>query len=64
MQAADLRITPKTRLLFLNSPHNPTGAVLRRDEIEALGRLAVHDLWILSDEVYEEMVYTGTAIRN
>lgn len=63
MQAADVaeRITPKTRLLFLNSPHNPTGAVLRRDEIEALGRLAVeHDLWILSDEVYEEMIYTGT----
>ena len=37
MQAADVaeRITPKTRLLFLNSPHNPTGAVLRSDEIEA-----------------------------
>lgn len=63
MQAADVaeRITPKTRLLFLNSPHNPTGAVLRREDIEALGRLAVeHDLWILSDEVYEEMVYIGT----
>lgn len=60
MQVADVaaRITPKSRVLFLNTPHNPTGAVLRRDEIAALGRLAVeHDLWIVSDEVYEELVF-------
>ena len=62
MQAEDVaaRITPQTRVLFLNTPHNPTGAILRRDEIAALGRLAVkHDLWILSDEVYEELVFAG-----
>lgn len=60
MQPADVaaRITPRTRVLFLNSPHNPTGAVLRRDEIAALGQLAIaHDLWILADEVYEELVF-------
>lgn len=60
MQAADVaaRITPQSRVLFLNTPHNPTGAVLRREEIAALGRLAVeHDLWIVSDEVYEELVF-------
>lgn len=52
------RITPRSRVLFLNTPHNPTGAVLRRDEIAALGELArAHNLWILSDEVYEELVF-------
>lgn len=60
MQAADVaaRITPATRVLFLNTPHNPTGAVLTRDDVVALGRLAKkHDLWILSDEVYEELIF-------
>ena len=60
MQAADVeaRITPRSRVLFLNSPHNPTGAVLRPDDIQALGALAKrHDLWILADEVYEDMVF-------
>ena len=42
MQAADVaaRITPRSRVLFLNTPHNPTGAVLRREDIRALGELA------------------------
>jgi arginine:pyruvate transaminase len=64
MQAEDVacRITPRTRVLFLNSPHNPTGAVLRGDDIAALGDLAIrHDLWIVCDEVYEELVFAGTA---
>jgi arginine:pyruvate transaminase len=62
MQVADVaaRITPRTRLLFLNTPHNPTGAVLRAEDIRALGDLArAHDLWILSDEVYEDLVFPG-----
>jgi arginine:pyruvate transaminase len=60
MQAEDLaaRITPRSRVILLNSPHNPTGAILTRDEVLALGEVArAHDLWILSDEVYEEMVF-------
>jgi arginine:pyruvate transaminase len=60
MQAADMaqRITPATRVLFLNSPHNPTGAVLRPDDIAALGALArAHDLWIVADEVYEDLIF-------
>lgn len=60
MQVADVaaRITPRSRVLFLNSPHNPTGAVLRREDIRALGDLAkAHDLWILADEVYEDLVF-------
>jgi arginine:pyruvate transaminase len=62
MQAADVasRITPRSRVLFLNSPHNPTGAVLRPEDIRALGDLAkAHDLWILCDEVYEDLVFPG-----
>jgi arginine:pyruvate transaminase len=55
------RITPASRVIFLNTPHNPTGAVLTRDGIAAICRLAqAHDLWILCDEVYEEMVFAGT----
>ena len=63
MQAEDVaaRITPASRVLFLNTPHNPTGAVLTREDLVALGRLArEHDLWILSDEVYEELIFGGS----
>ncbi|RUS60011.1 pyridoxal phosphate-dependent aminotransferase [Pseudorhodobacter sp. E13] len=59
------RITPKTRVLFLNSPHNPTGAVLTRDDFAAIGALAKqHDLWILCDEVYEDLVFDGVAFAS
>ena len=60
MQVADVAamITPASRVLFLNTPHNPTGAVLTIADIAALGRLAKqHDLWIVSDEVYEELIF-------
>lgn len=63
MQAEDVaaRITPASRVLFLNTPHNPTGAVLGKAEIQALGKLAKeHNLWILSDEVYEELIFGDT----
>ncbi len=55
-------VTPATRLIFLNSPHNPTGAVLTRDDVRAIGRVAqAHDLWILSDEVYASLIFDGPA---
>lgn len=51
-------ITPESRVLLLNTPHNPTGAVLDRATIDALGALCVeHDLWIVSDEVYEHLTF-------
>jgi aspartate aminotransferase len=54
-------ITPRTRLLILNSPSNPTGAVYTRAELAALVAIAVkHNLYILSDEMYEHLVYDGT----
>ncbi|PTL81007.1 aminotransferase class I/II-fold pyridoxal phosphate-dependent enzyme [Vitiosangium sp. GDMCC 1.1324] len=49
---------PKTRLLIVNTPHNPTGKVYTREELEFLGALcAEHDVRVLSDEVYEHIVY-------
>ncbi|HEY5183925.1 MAG TPA: pyridoxal phosphate-dependent aminotransferase [Actinomycetes bacterium] len=51
-------ITPRTRLILLNTPHNPTGAVLSLEELSAVARLAVeHDLAVVSDEVYEHMAF-------
>lgn len=53
-------VTPRTRLLLLNTPHNPTGAVLTRDELAAVADLAVErDLVVVTDEVYEHMVFDG-----
>lgn len=58
-------VTPRTRVIFLNSPHNPTGAVLSRDDIRAIGDVAkAHDLWILSDEVYESLVFAGSTFAS
>ena len=51
-------VTPKTRLIVVNSPHNPTGAILQAEDLEALGDIVRGtDILILSDEVYEHMVY-------
>lgn len=53
-------VTPKTRMLVINSPCNPTGKVLTRDEIAAIGRVCLrHDLMLLSDDIYEKIVYDG-----
>jgi aspartate aminotransferase len=58
--ALEAAITPRTRLVILNSPSNPTGAVYRREELAALVEVAVrHNLYILSDEMYEHLVYDG-----
>jgi arginine:pyruvate transaminase len=62
LQAADLEraITPEARVLLLNTPHNPTGAVLTEAEVAAIGEVCrKHDLWIVSDEVYEELIFDG-----
>jgi N-succinyldiaminopimelate aminotransferase len=53
-------ITPRTRVLLLNSPHNPTGRVLDRAELEQIAAACVeHDLIAISDEVYEHLVFEG-----
>lgn len=55
------KITPKTKLLILNSPHNPTGGVIARRDMEAIAQiLRKHpQLWIFADEVYSQLVYDG-----
>ncbi len=56
-------ITPRTRLLLLNSPHNPTGRVLSRPELERIAELCRrHDLIAVTDEVYEHLVFDGEHI--
>lgn len=56
--ALEKAITPKTRMIVLNSPHNPVGKVFSKSEIQAIGDLAVkHNLIILSDEVYDRLYY-------
>ena len=54
------RITAKTRAIYVNSPNNPTGGVLTRADVEQIAELAArHDLWILSDEAYEDVLFDG-----
>ena len=54
------KITPKTRVLYLNSPSNLTGGVLGRADLEAVAAIArEHGLWVISDEAYEDVVFDG-----
>jgi arginine:pyruvate transaminase len=51
-------VTPRSRVIWINSPHNPTGAVLSIAELEAIAEICRrHDLWLLSDEVYEDLAF-------
>ncbi|MFE7570463.1 pyridoxal phosphate-dependent aminotransferase [Streptomyces sp. NPDC057539] len=56
-------VTDRTRLILLNTPHNPTGTVLSREELTAIAELAVaRDLLVVTDEVYEHLVFEGEHI--
>ena len=58
-------ITPKTRLLMLNNPGNPTGAAYPVSTLEALARVSVaRDLLVLSDEIYDKLIYAGSEFRS
>jgi N-succinyldiaminopimelate aminotransferase len=60
LDALAAAITPRTRLLLLNTPHNPTGKVFTRDELTAIAELAVaRDILVVTDEVYEHLVFEG-----
>ena len=53
-------VSPRTRVLLLNTPHNPTGTVLTRAELQAVADIAIeHDLVVITDEVYEHLVFDG-----
>ena len=60
LDALRAAITPRTRLILLNTPHNPTGLVFTPEELAVVAELACeHDLLVISDEVYEHMVFEG-----
>jgi len=60
LDALRTRITSRTRMLVLNSPHNPTGGVIARATLQALASLVQeHGLWVISDEIYAAMTYDG-----
>ncbi len=59
IEAIEKNITSKTKLLILNTPHNPTGKMFSKEQLLQLAGLAIkHDFYLLSDEVYEKLVYT------
>jgi aspartate/methionine/tyrosine aminotransferase len=61
IEELERKITPRTRLMVINSPQNPTGGVLTTRDLEQIAELAhKHDLYILSDEVYGQITYDGT----
>lgn len=54
------KVSPKTKLIVINSPHNPTGSVLTKSDLEVVAEVAVErGLWVLSDEVYNRIIYEG-----
>jgi aspartate aminotransferase len=60
LDEVESKITPKTRILYINSPSNPTGGVLTLEYLDRLATLAhSHDLWVISDEAYEDVVFDG-----
>ena len=55
------RITERTRLVIINSPHNPTGGIINRDDLEVIAEEANrHDFFVLSDEIYKDFFYKGS----
>ncbi len=61
LEEVENAIGPRTRVLLVNSPSNPTGAVYPPELVQALVELAAkHDLWLFSDELYEHLIYEGT----
>jgi len=63
LDEVEAKITPKTKILYLNSPNNPTGGVLTREYLDRLAAIAhAHNLWVISDEAYEDVVFDGEHI--
>jgi aspartate aminotransferase len=55
------KITRKTRAIYVNSPHNPTGGVLSREDVERIAEIVrERNLWLISDEAYEDVLYDGS----
>jgi Aspartate/tyrosine/aromatic aminotransferase len=53
-------ITDKTRMIIINSPQNPTGGILKKDDLKAIAKIAIeNDIWVMSDEIYSRIFYEG-----
>jgi aspartate/methionine/tyrosine aminotransferase len=53
-------VTPKTKLIIINSPGNPCGGIMTKSDVQAVAEMALkHDCWVLSDEIYSRMIYDG-----
>ncbi len=60
LDEVESRVTSKTRILYVNTPHNPTGGVLTRADLERIARIATErNLWVIADEAYEDVVFQG-----
>jgi aspartate/methionine/tyrosine aminotransferase len=58
--ALEKLVTPRTKMMIINSPQNPTGGVLCKEDLEAIAEIAKkHNIWVLSDEVYKRIIYEG-----
>jgi aspartate aminotransferase len=58
LEALRRRMSARTRMIILNSPNNPTGGILTRADLEAIAELAIaHNCWVLSDEIYKDLLY-------
>lgn len=65
LTASDVQkaITPKTKVLLLTSPNNPTGAVIDEKEVKKIAKIALaHNIWVFSDEIYEKIIYGTTHV--
>jgi len=63
VEALEAKISPRSRVLLLNFPTNPTGATLRRADVKAIAAFAIkHNLLVISDEVYSELTYDGERV--
>ena len=61
LDAFDQLVNPKTKLIILNSPSNPTGGVIPQADLEHIAKAAIqNDCWVLSDEIYNQLVFEGT----
>ncbi len=64
-ESVEAALTPKTKVLILNSPCNPTGGVMEESALRALARIALeHDLWVISDEVYRHILFDGARYQS
>jgi methionine aminotransferase len=58
--AVEALVTPRTKLIMINTPHNPCGVVLEKEDMMQLERIVLrHGLWVISDEVYEHIIFDG-----